>query len=129
MARHRTLVSDLMPLILDLGCCGIVALQLAQDAALCGYEGSGYDLVPQEANALIVAGRVTHRFAPLVQRLYGQLASPQWVIAVGTCALTGAVFDTLPLTELIPVDISVPGCPPLPDAIRLAVSSLRGNKL
>jgi len=55
MARHRTLVSDLMPLILDLGCCGIVALQLAQDAALCGYEGSGYDLVPQEANAVSTA--------------------------------------------------------------------------
>ncbi len=105
-------------LVLDLGCCGVAVWQLgAPGRGLPGLDGAACDLRPEQAGVLIVAGRVTPRLAPLLRDLYGRLASPRWVVACGTCAISGAVFDTLPLAEVIPVDVCVAGCPPPGEAI------------
>jgi NADH-quinone oxidoreductase subunit B len=139
------------PLILDLGCCGVAAASLgwpridASGSSIPSLDdlvlGSGYDLGPEQATVLIVAGRLTHALAPLVRATYAQLAASSkqktkgrrsarctqsaWVIAYGTCAISGAVFDTPPLGEICPVDITVPGCPPHPDALWQALLSVR----
>jgi NADH-quinone oxidoreductase subunit B len=131
------------PLVLDFGCCGVSAAGLgwpridAPGSSVPGlgdlFLGSGYDLEPEQATVLIVAGRLTRALAPLVRTTYEQMAAScrrnaagrhaarytqsAWVIAYGTCALSGAVFDTPPLEQICPVDIAVPGCPPHLDAL------------
>jgi NADH-quinone oxidoreductase subunit B len=113
------------PLIVDLGCCGTSALGIgAPGYDLPGFDGGAYDLDPEQANVLIVAGRVSAAFAPRLRALYGQMAVPRWVIAFGTCAVSGAVFDTLRTSEVIPVDVFVGGCPPLPDALHEALARI-----
>jgi NADH-quinone oxidoreductase subunit B len=89
-----------------------------------GFDGSAYDLEPEQTNVLIVAGRVSATFAPMLRALYGQIAAPRWVIAYGTCAISGAILNTLPTDQVIPVDILVSGCPPPPHALDEALTRI-----
>ena len=123
--RSVPIPSWIRPTIVDLGCCGTSALQIGAPAYnLPGYDGSAYDLAPEQSNVLIVAGRISPAFAPSLRALYDRMAPPQWVIACGTCAISGAVFDTLPTEQVIPVDMWAPGCPPHPDALCDALARL-----
>ena len=71
---------------------------------------------PRQADLIMVIGTVTMRQAPILKRVYEQMAEPKWVMAFGACASTGGFYDnytTLAGIDLIiPVDIYVPGCPP-----------------
>jgi NADH-quinone oxidoreductase subunit B len=113
------------PLILDLGCCGPVALQIgAPGYGLPGAQGAGYDLAPEQTNVLIVAGRLSPVLAPTIERWYEQMTAPRWVVAYGMCAISGVLFNTLPTAEIVPVDLAVPGCPPPPSVLAQALASL-----
>ena len=77
---------------------------------------------PRHADVLIVSGPVTEQVARRLKRIYEQMPEPKFVIAVGTCAISGNVFQTSPFVyegvdKVIPVDVYVPGCPPRPEAI------------
>ncbi len=76
---------------------------------------------PRQADLLMVIGTVTMRQAPILRRVYEQMAEPKWVMAFGACASTGGFYDnyaTLPgIDRVVPVDIYVPGCPPRPEAV------------
>jgi len=69
----------------------------------------------------MVIGTVTMRQAPILQRVYAQMAEPKWVMAFGACASTGGFYDnyaTLPgIDRIVPVDVYVPGCPPRPEVV------------
>ena len=113
------------PLIVDLGCCGVSALAVgAPGYDVPGFDGSAYDLEPEQTNVLIVAGRVSAAFAPRLRALYGRTAAPRWVIAYGTCAISGAILNTLPTEQIIPVDILIGGCPPPPNALYEALTRI-----
>jgi NADH-quinone oxidoreductase subunit B len=76
---------------------------------------------PRQADLLMVIGTVTMRQAPILKRVYDQMAEPKWVMAFGACASTGGFYDnyaTLPgIDRIVPVDVYVPGCPPRPEVV------------
>jgi|SRR5579864_6939466 len=77
---------------------------------------------PRQADVLICTGPVTRQARERLLRIYDQMPAPKYVVAVGSCALSGGVFAGCygvigHIDAVIPVDIYVPGCPPRPDAI------------
>ena len=109
------------PLILDLGCCSLSAVQASVWEPKLPITSIN---TPHQANLLIVAGRLLTTYCPILDKVYEQLAKPKWVIAYGTCASSGAVFDTLPVEQIIPVDLFVAGCPPHPATLGDALATL-----
>jgi membrane-bound hydrogenase subunit mbhJ len=84
---------------------------------------------PRHADVLIATGPVTLQSRDSLRRIYEQMPEPRFVIAVGSCALSGGVFQDSyncmgGIDKVIPVDIYVPGCPPRPEAIIDGVAKL-----
>jgi NADH-quinone oxidoreductase B subunit len=84
---------------------------------------------PRHADVLVVTGILTKQVAPRLIRIYEQMPSPKFVIAIGACACSGGIFQGCygmykRLDEVIPVDVYVPGCPPKPEAMMQAVVKL-----
>jgi NADH-quinone oxidoreductase subunit B len=84
---------------------------------------------PRQADLLMVIGTVTVRQAPILRRVYDQMAEPKWVMAFGACASTGGFYDnyaTVPgIDRIVPVDVYVPGCPPRPEGVLDALMALQ----
>jgi len=85
---------------------------------------------PRQADVLLVCGTVSKKIAPTVVRLYEQMADPKYVIAMGSCAISGGPFvdsyHVVPgIDKLIPVDVYLPGCPPRPEAVIHAFLQLK----
>jgi NADH-quinone oxidoreductase B subunit len=84
---------------------------------------------PRHADVLICTGPVTRQSRERLLRVYAQMPEPKFVVAVGSCSISGGVFDGLynvmsGISEVIPVDVFIPGCPPRPDAIIYGVVQL-----
>lgn len=116
--------------------------------ACCSFEGmsagaSHYDIsrfgmeysrpTPRQADLMIVGGRVTRKMAPVVRRLYEQMADPKWVLAMGDCASCGGLFNNYAVVqgvdEVVPVDIYISGCPPRPEGMLTAILLLHKRML
>lgn len=77
---------------------------------------------PRHADVLICTGPVTLQARDRLLRIYQQMHDPKFVIAVGSCALSGGVFRGCynicgGIDQILPVNAYVPGCPPRPEAI------------
>ncbi|MGH0035160.1 MAG: NADH-quinone oxidoreductase subunit B [Myxococcota bacterium] len=76
---------------------------------------------PRQSDLLMVVGTITHRQAPILKKVYDQMAEPKWVIAFGACTCSGGPYDNYATVQgidtIIPVDVYIPGCPPRPEAV------------
>jgi NADH-quinone oxidoreductase B subunit len=77
---------------------------------------------PRHADVLICTGPVTRQARERLIRIYEQMPDPKFVVAVGSCALSGGAFQGCysimgGIDQVIPVNAYVPGCPPRPEAI------------
>jgi len=77
---------------------------------------------PRHADVLICTGPVTLQSRERLRRIYDQMPEPKFVVAVGSCGISGGVFDGCynivgHIDDVIPVNVYVPGCPPRPEAI------------
>ena len=77
---------------------------------------------PRHADVLVCSGPVTRQQKDRLIRIYEQMPSPKFVVAVGTCACSGGVFHDCysvlgGINEAVPVSAYIPGCPASPEAI------------
>jgi Ni,Fe-hydrogenase III small subunit len=84
---------------------------------------------PRHADVLLVTGPVTKNMREALLRTYDAVPSPKWVVALGTCALDGGIFAGSyacagGVSEVIPVDVSIAGCPPSPTEILIGLLAL-----
>jgi Ni,Fe-hydrogenase III small subunit len=107
---------------IDAGSCNGCELEInALSNAYYDLERFGMRFVasPRHADVLLVTGPVTKNMREALERTYHATPSPKWVIAVGDCSVSGGCFASSYavvgcVSEVVPVDLHIHGCPPSP---------------
>ena len=87
---------------------------------------------PRHADALLVTGPVSRHMQAALRRTLAAMPSPKWVIAAGICACNGGEFGISyascgAVSNVIPVDITIAGCPPTPLDLLSGIRTLLAN--
>jgi len=109
----------------DAGSCNGCELEIhAINNPLYNLEGLGIRFVasPRHADLLLVTGPVAANMETALRRVYDATPDPKLVVAIGDCGCSGGIFGEGPpscgkVSNVIPVDVAVPGCPPSPARI------------
>lgn len=117
--------------MVDAGSCNGCELEIhAVNNAYYNLEGLGIKFVasPRHADLLLVTGPVSRHMEEALRRTYDAVPEPKLVVAIGECACDGGIFGQSyascgKVSNVIPVDVAVPGCPPTPVAILQGILS------
>ena len=123
--------NSLWPLTFATSCCGIE--YMATGAARYDFARFGFEVTrasPRQSDFIMVAGTITNKMAPVLKRLYDQMADPKYVIACGACAVSGGPFKKSyhvvnGVDKILPIDVYIPGCPPRPEALLYGLLQLQ----
>lgn len=121
--------ASMWPVTMGLACCAIEMMATGTprfDISRFGMEV--FRASPRHADLMIVSGRLSHKMAPIVRRVYDAMPEPKWVISMGACASSGGMFNNYAIVQgcdhVVPVDIYLPGCPPRPEMLLNAILAL-----
>ena len=122
--------NSLWPFPYGTACCAIEFMSTEVGRYDLSRIGSEYvRFTPRQSDVLLVAGTISYKQAPILKRMYEQMAEPRWVIAMGACASSGGFYDcycTVPgIDHIIPVDVYIGGCPSRPEAFFEAMFDLQ----
>lgn len=124
--------NSLWPLTFGTRCCAIE--MMAAGASRHDFARFGTEVAratPRQADMIIISGSINYKMAPVLKRLYDQMADPKYVIAMGACAVSGGPFyyNSYAIVKgadhVIPVDVYIPGCPPRPEALLYGIMQLQ----
>jgi len=124
--------NSLWPLTFGTSCCAIE--MMSAYSAKYDWSRFGFEVArasPRQADVIIIAGTIVNKMAPVLKRLYDQMADPKYVVAMVTCATRGGPFFYNPYSvvkgadHVIPVDVYIAGCPPRPEALIHALMALQ----
>jgi NADH-quinone oxidoreductase subunit B len=124
--------NSLWPLTFGTSCCAIE--MMSAYSAKYDWSRFGFEVArasPRQADVIIIAGTIVNKMAPVLKRLYDQMADPKYVVAMGACATSGGPFfyNTYSVVKgadhVIPVDVYIAGCPPRPEALIHALMTLQ----
>ena len=109
-------------LLFGTACCAIELMQTGGPRGDFERFGSLPRASPRQSDLMIFAGTITYKMALRAKQIFEQMAEPRYVLAMGSCANCGGLFQpgyavVKGVDLFVPVDAYIPGCPPRPEAL------------
>jgi NADH dehydrogenase (ubiquinone) Fe-S protein 7 len=121
--------ASLWPATAAVGCCSIQSLSVRGPRWDPERLGAVFQDHPEGCDVLLIDGPLTRANRAELPRMVARMAEPRWVMAVGSCAVGGGVFEGSyfvlgGVDKTVPVDVYVPGCPPTAEAVLMGLLKL-----